>query len=110
MNHSTCDLCGQELRQGDAVRYEVKIEIKAAYDPLNVTAEELEQDFRAEYEKLLRQLENISAEEAQAQVYQVLEFDLCPACRRSYVASPLKRESVGGHEVENPITGALQDL
>jgi len=35
MGHRTCDQCGQELLKDIPVRYEVKIEVKAAYDPLN---------------------------------------------------------------------------
>jgi hypothetical protein len=33
MNHSTCDGCGGELLTDSEVRYEVRIEVKAAYDP-----------------------------------------------------------------------------
>ena len=32
MDKLTCDLCGQGLLLDSAVRYEVKIEVKAAYD------------------------------------------------------------------------------
>ena len=41
MNHQTCDLCGQELLARSEVRYEVRIEVKAAYDPLEITEEDL---------------------------------------------------------------------
>jgi hypothetical protein len=89
MNHGTCDRCGQELLHGSEVRYEVKIEIKAAYDPLNVTDQDLAKDFPKEIAEVLRQLEGLSVAEAQDQVYRSFEFDLCPACQRAYIRNPL---------------------
>jgi hypothetical protein len=89
MNHRTCDLCGQELLKSSEIRYEVKIEVKAAYDPLNVTDEDLAQDFREEIARVLRQLEGLSVAEAQDQVYRVFQFDLCLACQRAYIRKPL---------------------
>lgn len=86
MNHSTCDGCGGELLTASEVRYEVSIEVKAAYDPLEISAEDLEKDYRAEIAKVLRQLEGLSVTEAQNQVYRAFDFDLCPACQRRYIA------------------------
>jgi len=93
MNHQTCDLCGQELLAKSEVRYEVRIEVKAAYDPLALTDEDLAQDVRAEIAKVLRQLDGITEEEAQNDVYRQFEFDLCVACQRRYVMEPLPRTS-----------------
>jgi hypothetical protein len=87
MNHSTCDSCGRELSTDSEVRYEVSIEVKAAYDPLEVSAEDLEKDYRTEIAKVLRQLEGLSTTEAQNQVYRVFNFDLCLACQRRYIRS-----------------------
>jgi hypothetical protein len=94
MNHTTCNLCGQKLLEGSKVRYEVKLEVKAAYDPLNITDEDLTQDFGQEFATALEQLEAMSTEEAQDQVYRLFEFDLCSACQRRYVKNPLLRESL----------------
>ncbi len=90
MNHRTCDLCGKELPRDGEVRYEVKIEIKAAYDPLNVTEDDLAKDFRAEIAKVLQQLEGVSLAEAQNQVYRLFAYDLCPACQKIYVRNPMR--------------------
>ena len=90
MNHRTCDLCGKELPKDGEVRYEVKIEIKAAYDPLNVTEDELAKDFRTEIAKVLQQLEGMSVAEAQNQVYRMFAYDLCAACQKAYVRNPMK--------------------
>jgi hypothetical protein len=89
MNHQNCDLCGRQLLVENEVRYEVRIEVKAAYDPLAITDKDLAQDLQAQIAKLLRQLEGISEEEAQNQVHRVFEFDLCAACQRKYVKKPL---------------------
>ena len=93
MNHETCDLCGQALLAKSEVRYEVRIEVKAAYDPLEVTEDDLAQDLRAEIARIIRQLEGISEEEAQNEVYRQFEFDLCAACQKRYVKEPLSRTS-----------------
>ncbi len=89
MNQGTCDLCGNELLKEKEVRYEVRIEVKAAYDPLNISQEDLDRDFRAEIARVLQQLEGVSLAEAQNQIYRKFEFDLCPACQRAYVRNPL---------------------
>jgi hypothetical protein len=92
MNHSSCDLCGKDLLAASEVRYELKIEVKAAYDPLNLSQEDLAKDFKTEIARVLRQLEGLSPQEAQDQVYRVFEFDLCSACRRKYMQNPLPTE------------------
>jgi hypothetical protein len=92
MNHATCDSCGRQLLTNSDVRYEVSIQVKAAYDPMEVSAEDLEKDYRAEIAKVLRQLgqlEGLSAAEAQNQVYRAFDFDLCAACQRRYIRSLL---------------------
>jgi hypothetical protein len=91
MDHRTCDQCGQELLKDSQVRYEVKIEVKAAYDPLNVTDQDLAKDFRSEIASVLQQLEGLSVAEAQNQVYRLFEFDLCPKCHREYIHNPLRQ-------------------
>ncbi len=91
MDGLVCDRCGSGLLLDSPVRYEVRIEVKAAYDPMEITEEDLRKDYRAEMERVLRQLEGISAEEAQDQVYRELRFDLCAACRRPFLMNPLGR-------------------
>jgi len=89
MNHLICDICGQELLQSRGLRYEVCIEVQAAYDPLNLSEDDLSRDLRAEIARVLQQLENVSLAEAQNQVYRRFEFDLCPGCQQKYVRNPL---------------------
>jgi hypothetical protein len=89
MNHITCDLCGRDLPTSGEVRYEVRIEVKAAYDAASLAKEDLEKDYRAEIAKVLRRLEGLSAVEAQDQVYRAFDFDLCAGCQRRYIENPL---------------------
>jgi len=89
MNHSICDGCGRDVSASNKTRYEVKIEVKAAYDPLALSKKDLEKDFRAEIAQVLAQLEGLTAEEAQNQVYRAFDFDLCLSCQRRYISSLL---------------------
>lgn len=89
MSHHVCDLCGQELLQDRGLRYEVRIEVQVAYDPLNLTEDDMSRDLQGEIAKVLQQLENVSLAEAQNQVYRKFEFDLCPECQRGFVQDPL---------------------
>ncbi len=90
MDGIVCDACGAALLVDEDVRYVLKIEGFAAYDPLEITKKELERDLVAEMEALLRRLESLSAEEAQNEVYRSFRYDLCPPCWRRYLADPLK--------------------
>jgi hypothetical protein len=90
MEHMTCDICGKGLLLESDVRYEVRIEVKAAYDPMEITKEDLEKDYGEEIRKLIAQLENISEKEAQDEVYRVFNFDLCWACQKRYIKDPLR--------------------
>jgi hypothetical protein len=88
MDHLTCDRCGQGLLLDAPVRYEVKIEVKSAYDPLELTSEDLD-NAGAELERLARQLRDYPADRAQDEVYREFRFDLCSTCQRAFLAAPL---------------------
>jgi hypothetical protein len=94
MHHLTCDLCGRPLFRDAEVRYEVRIEVKAAYDPLHVASADLERDYRKEIQEVLRRLEGLSSRAAQDQVYRAFDFDLCLVCQRQYVHEPLPRRTL----------------
>lgn len=92
MDGISCDRCGGGLLLDAPVRYEVKIEIKAAYDPLEITDEDLI-NADEELKKALRDLEKLSPEEAQDQVYRTFKFDLCARCRKPYLTDPLGKRA-----------------
>jgi hypothetical protein len=84
----TCDRCGGGLLLDAPVRYIVRIEVKAAYDPLEITEEDLA-NAEAGMKDALRELEETTAEEAQDQVYRRFTFDLCARCRKPYFGNLL---------------------
>jgi hypothetical protein len=93
MIHYTCDLCKRELDPAEDLRYVVKIEVCAAFDPV-VTEEEGDRDHLGEIQDLLEQLEETESDQLSDGVYQRLRFDLCPECRRKFSKDPLGREAV----------------
>jgi hypothetical protein len=88
MDHLTCDRCGGGLLLDAPVRYEVRIEVKSAYDPLELTDEDLDKA-EEELKKVLEQLKDYSAQKAQDEVYRAFAFDLCATCQREFLAAPL---------------------
>jgi hypothetical protein len=91
MIHFTCDLCGKPLLAEEDARYIVKIEVYAAYDPLEITEADLREDHAEEMKRLIEQMKHLSPEEAEDQVYRKFRFDLCPACQAKYLEDPLLR-------------------
>ena len=83
-----CDRCGQLIEEG-ALRYIAKIQVFAAYDPLNVDFEDMNRDHTNEIKEILKRCEDLSEEELMQDVYVDFQFDLCRACQRSYIKEPL---------------------
>jgi len=91
MIHFTCDMCGKSLLTDEDVRYVVKVEVYAAYDPLEVTEDELDDDHLGEMSEIIEQMEGMDPEELEDQVYKSFRFDLCPTCHQRYLRDPLFR-------------------
>ena len=83
-----CRRCGQELPP-DQLRYIAKIQVYAAYDPLEITFEDLRRDHTAEIDALLQRCAELSEEELMRDVYVAFQFDLCRVCQKAYVADPV---------------------
>ena len=92
MIHFTCDMCGKPLLTDEDVRYVVKIEVYAAYDPMEVTEDELDEDHLGEMSELIEHMEDMDPEELEDQVYRNFRYDLCPTCHRRYLRDPLFRQ------------------
>ena len=86
-----CDLCKRELDPDEDIRYVVKMEILAAFDPSVADEEDDDRDHLQEIQGILERLEQ-SADQVGENVYQQLRFDLCPECRKRFVENPLGRE------------------
>ena len=89
MIHYSCDLCKRTLDPEDDLRYVVKLEVYAAFDPLEV---EEDNDNLQEIHEILERMDDASSEEIGDDVYQQLRFDLCPECRVRFLKNPLARE------------------
>lgn len=88
MIHYTCDLCQREMNPREDLRYVVKIEIAAAFDPV-ANDEEDDRDHLEEIQDLLEHLEDAPSDQIGEDVYQELRFDLCPDCRKRFIKNPL---------------------
>ena len=92
MIHYSCDLCKREFDPDDDLRYVVKIEVFAAYDPNSGTEDDEDHDHLQEIQDILESMEDAEDERIGDDVYQQLRFDLCPECRRKFLKNPLARE------------------
>lgn len=92
MIHYTCDLCKRPLDPKEDLRYVVKIEIAAAFDPVADDEDEDDRDHLQEIQDLLEHLEEAHSNAIGDEVYQQLRFDLCPECRKRFVKNPLGRQ------------------
>ncbi len=88
-----CDRCGQLIEEG-ALRYIAKIQVYAAYDPLNVDFADMRRDHTNEIKEILKRCEELSEEELMQDVYVDFQFDLCRACQRSYIKEPLPADGI----------------
>ena len=89
-----CDRCGKPIEAG-ALRYIARIQVFAASDPLMITEQDLRRDHAEEIDRLLKVCAKLTEEELMRDVYVDFEFDLCPACQRAYVSSPLAAAGYG---------------
>jgi hypothetical protein len=80
------------LDPAEDLRYVVKIEVCAAFDPV-VMEEEGDRDHLGEIQDLIERLEDAETDQISDDVFQRLRFDLCPECRRKFSKNPLGREA-----------------
>lgn len=86
MHGLTCDRCQETLLLDSNVRYLASIDVRAAYDPMEISPADLAADLQAEMSQLLEQLEGLSQPELENQVHFHAEVDLCPRCQRALIA------------------------
>ena len=88
----SCDLCKRELDSHDDLRYVVKMEVYAAFDPSAANEEDDDRDHLQDIQDILERIEDAEDIQIGEEVYQQLRFDLCPECRRRFLENPLGRE------------------
>ena len=87
----SCDWCKRDLDPDEDLRYVVKMEVYAAFDPTVSDADD-DRDHLQEIQDILERLEDAESDQIGDDVYQQLRFDLCPECRKRFVKNPLGRE------------------
>lgn len=88
MDRLTCDRCGNGLLLDAPVRYEVRIEVKSAYDPMEITSEDLAQASK-NLRDAVEAVKHLSEQEAMDEVYKEFRFDLCRTCQKQFIRAPL---------------------
>jgi len=89
----SCDLCKRDLDREEDLRYVVKMEVYAAFDPASVGGEDDDRDHLEEIQDILERLDDSTDDQIGDDVYQQLRFDLCPECRKRFIKNPLGRET-----------------
>jgi hypothetical protein len=90
MMQFTCDLCGQVIQRE---RFEAKLEVTAAFDPDELTSEDLDGDHLQALAESLDELEDTSQFEVEQTGPKKFRFDLCLHCVHKYLKDPLGRDS-----------------
>jgi hypothetical protein len=85
----SCDLCKRPLDAEDDLRYIVKMEVYAAFDPVELDDDT---DNLQEIHEILERMDDIGSDSVGDDVYQQLRFDLCPECRKKFLKNPLGRK------------------
>jgi sporulation protein YlmC with PRC-barrel domain len=84
-----CDRCGRPILKGEP-RYVARIEVFAAADPLEISAEDLARDASDEIEALLSACEQLSEEELMRDVYVYVD-ELQPGRLLQYLKTALRK-------------------
>jgi hypothetical protein len=85
-----CARCATELTPGKGDFYVVRIETLADPSPPRFSEEDLNHDHRAEIERLIEQMRDLSEQELTDQVYRRLVLYLCGPCYRQWIENPVK--------------------
>ena len=91
MIHYSCDCCKRVLDPDD-LRYVVKMEVYAAFDPATMDEGDGDRDHLQEIQEILQRAEDASDEQIGSDVYEQLRFDLCTDCRKKFLKNPIARE------------------
>ncbi len=85
-----CARCGVELTPGKGDFYHVRIEAVADPSPPSFSEQDLGRDPRAEIERLIQEMGDLSERELLDQVYRRLVVYLCGPCYRTWIEDPVK--------------------
>ena len=91
MIHYSCDCCKKTLDPDD-LRYVVKMEVYAAFDPSALDETDDDRDHLQEIQEILQRSDGTEDDQIGNDVYEQLRFDLCTECRKKFLKNPLARE------------------
>ncbi len=89
MQYYVCDGCGDRMARHD-LRYTVTVEVRAAYDEVEVGLTDLVRSHRQEILGLIEKMRDQDAKALEEQVYKKISLDLCPRCQRAFLKAPLR--------------------
>ena len=93
------------------LRYTVGIDVRAAYNEIEVGLADLVRSHRAEILALIEKLKHRDPKEIEEQVYKKIELDLCPTCHKAFIRDPLHfHPERGAVDEEIDIDGFLRSL
>ena len=81
-------------RSEEELRYVVKIDIHMALNTLDLDFPEPDTDHLDDLDEIIEQLDDLSDDAISEDVRQRLRFDLCPECRKKFLANPLGRKKL----------------
>lgn len=83
-----CDLCGRVLELHAS--YVLRIEVFADPSVPPMTTEQIKaMDFDQTLDDLLEQMKGMTADDLMDDVHRRMEYRLCPACQKRFLANPL---------------------
>lgn len=105
-----CDGCGTLLKE-NGLRYKVSIDVRAAFNEIEIGLMDMVRDHRKEIASLLDRLRHRDPAELEAQIYKKLNLDLCPACQHAFIKNPLRfHPEQGARDSEWDFEGFLRSL
>ena len=84
-----CQKCGTLLTPGRGDFYVVNIQAYAEDSSPVITAEDLSRDHVEEMKQIVKQLEQLSPQEAMDTVHRQMTFVLCRTCYRQWIENPV---------------------
>lgn len=91
MLHFSCDLCGQQLTNQ---RFIAKMEVYPAFDPEEITEEDLDVDHLQEVSELIAEMEVNGDQSVDDCSPKSFRFDLCTECHQKFLKDPLGRDTL----------------
>ncbi|MCI0683794.1 MAG: hypothetical protein L0Y71_16945 [Gemmataceae bacterium] len=88
MSPTFCSRCAIELHPGAGDSYQITIEAVADPAPPVLSSDASREGLRAEIDRLMDQLADVSEREALDQVHRRLVLHLCVPCYRQWIENP----------------------